>query len=55
MLLIVFSYEKARETVEEETSVKRGFQKDYRHINKICGGFINIRERIRIMWFTKRH
>ena len=24
-------------------------------INKICGGFINIRERIRIMWFTKRH
>ena len=24
-------------------------------INKICGGFINIRERIKIMWFTKRH
>ena len=24
-------------------------------INKICGGFINIRERIRVMWFTKRH
>ena len=24
-------------------------------INKICGGFINIRERIRIMKFTKRH
>ena len=23
-------------------------------INKICGGFINIRERIKIMWFTKR-
>ena len=23
--------------------------------NKICGGFINIRERIKIMWFTKRH
>ena len=22
---------------------------------KICGGFINIRERIKIMWFTKRH
>ena len=22
---------------------------------KICGGFINIRERIQIMWFTKRH
>ena len=25
------------------------------YINKICGGFINIRERIQIMWFTKRH
>ena len=24
-------------------------------INKICGGFINIRERIEIMWFTKKH
>ena len=24
-------------------------------INKICGGFINIRESIKIMWFTKRH
>ena len=24
-------------------------------INKICGGFINIRERIKIMKFTKRH
>ena len=24
-------------------------------INKICGGFINILERIKIMWFTKRH
>ena len=24
-------------------------------INKICGGFIYIRERIRIMKFTKRH
>ena len=24
-------------------------------INKICGGFINIRERIKIMWLTKRH
>ena len=21
----------------------------------VCGGFINIRERIKIMWFTKRH
>ena len=38
--------------MREETSVKRGFQKD---INKICEGFINIRERIKIMWFTKRH
>ena len=25
------------------------------HINKICGGFINIREEINIMKFTKRH
>ena len=24
-------------------------------INKICGGFINIRERIKIMKFTKKH
>ena len=24
-------------------------------INKICGGFINIRERIQIMMLTKRH
>ena len=24
-------------------------------INKICGGFINIRERIKITWFTRRH
>ena len=24
-------------------------------INKICGGFINIRERLQIMKFTKRH
>ena len=24
-------------------------------INKICGGFINIRERITIMKFTKKH
>ena len=24
-------------------------------INKICGGFINIRERIKIMMLTKRH
>ena len=24
-------------------------------INKICGGFINIRERIKIMKVTKRH
>ena len=24
-------------------------------LNKICGEFINIRERIKIMWFTKRH
>ena len=33
---------------------KEAFRK-IRHINKICGGFINIRERIKIMWFTKRH
>ena len=32
---------------------KEAFRK-IRH-NKICGGFINIRERITIMWFTKRH
>ena len=32
------SYEKARETVHEETSVKICFQKD----KKIYGGFINI-------------
>ena len=25
------------------------------YINKICGGFINIRERIKIMMLTKRH
>ena len=25
------------------------------YINKICGGFINIRERITIMMLTKRH
>ena len=24
-------------------------------INKICGGFINIREKIQIMMLTKRH
>ena len=24
-------------------------------INKTCGGFISIRERIKIVWFTKRH
>ena len=32
---------------------KEAFRK-IRH-KKICGGFINIRERIKIMWFTKRH
>ena len=32
---------------------KEAFRKT--HINKICSGFINIRERITIMKFTKRH
>ena len=50
----ICSYDRARETVQEKASVKRGFQKRL-GINKICGGFINIRERIRIMKFTKRH
>ena len=31
---------------------KEAFRK-IRH-KKVCGGFINIRERIKIMWFTKR-
>ena len=26
-----------------------------RGLNKICGRFMNIRERINIMWFTNRH
>ena len=32
---------------------KEAFRK--MHVNKICGGFINIRERIKIMKFTKKH
>ena len=39
-------------------SKKKNFQKrlsERLDINKICGGFINIRERIKIMMLTKRH
>ena len=32
---------------------KEGFRK--MRFNKICGGFINIREMIKIMKFTKKH
>ena len=40
-------------------SKKKHLSKDVfrqiRYIKKICGGFINIRERIQIMMLTKRH
>ena len=34
---------------------KQGKRSKKKHINKICGGFKNIRGRIKIMMLTKRH
>ena len=54
VLLIVMFYEKARETVRRRNICQKRLS-EILDKNKICGGFINIRERINIMRFTKRN
>ena len=54
MLLIVMFPRKSKGNCIKRNICQRRLSKRL-DINKVCGGFINIRERLKIMKFTKKH